>query len=74
MSESPWPPRHPRSAVLEAEITAAERAASDAYAELERSLREKSEPIERRHDELDHDDFEVLFYDIQDDRMTDVAG
>lgn len=60
-----------KKAVLDAESSAPERESSEVYAELERSLREKSEAIDATLENLEHEDFEVLFYDLQDDLVTD---
>ncbi|MDZ7701678.1 MAG: response regulator [Halobacteriales archaeon] len=60
-----------KKAVLDAESSATERESSEAYQSLEAELREMSESIDATLEDLEHDDFEVLFYDLQDEAATD---
>jgi two-component system response regulator AdeR len=58
-------------AVLEAEKTTAELAASDRYARLEREFVDARERLDSLLVEFDHDDFEAIFRDLRDVPLGD---
>ena len=55
-----------KKAVLDAESSAADRAESEAYSDLADQLEEKTRAMEANLSDLEHEDFEALFYDLED--------